>query len=54
MSSDNAEAVKTTSLGIAGIWWAIALASVIHGLLMLGWFEMGRWYKQKIVYNKDN
>lgn len=37
---------KSTSLGITGVWWAAALASVLNGLLILGWFEMGRWKKK--------
>ncbi len=37
---------KSTSLGIIGVWWAIALASVLNGLLMLGWFELGRWKRR--------
>ena len=37
---------KTTTLGVTGIWWAIALASVLNGLLILGWFELGKWKKK--------
>lgn len=36
---------KNTSMGVTGIWWAVALASVVNGLLILGWFETGRWKK---------
>jgi len=28
------------SLGIIGIWWAIGLASVLNGMLILGWFKI--------------
>lgn len=31
-----------------GIWWAISLASMAHGLLITGWFELGRWKKEKV------
>lgn len=39
---------KATPLGVNGIWWAIALASVLQGILMVVWFETGRWKKRKI------
>jgi putative MATE family efflux protein len=31
-----------------GIWWAIAIAFVIQGLLIVGWFETGRWKLRKV------
>lgn len=31
-----------------GIWWAIVLATVLHGLLISGWFELGRWKKARV------
>lgn len=31
-----------------GIWWAIATATVINGLLMAGWFLAGRWKHRQI------
>ncbi len=37
---------KTTPLGVTGVWWAIALASVLNGLLILGWFELGKWKRK--------
>jgi Na+-driven multidrug efflux pump len=37
---------KFNSLGITGVWWAVALASVLNGFLMLIWFEMGRWKRR--------
>ena len=39
---------KVTPLGVTGVWWAVALASILNGLLVLGWFETGRW-KRKAV-----
>ena len=39
---------KITPLGVTGVWWAVALASILNGVLMLGWFETGRW-KRKAV-----
>ena len=41
---------KSTPLGLTGVWWAIALASMVNGLLILSWFEMGRW-KRKAKYD---
>lgn len=31
-----------------GIWWAIAAAITIHGLLVTAWFIIGRWKKRKV------
>jgi len=31
-----------------GIWWAIALATVLHGLLITAWFETGRWKRARV------
>ena len=31
-----------------GIWWAIACAFVIQGLLTAGWFETGRWKHRQV------
>ncbi len=28
---------------VQGIWWAIAIATTVHGLLAAGWFELRRW-----------
>lgn len=30
-----------------GIWWAIAIATIVHAVLTVGWFETGRWHQQK-------
>jgi len=32
----------------SGIWWAIGLASALNGLLMVLWFETGRWQRQRV------
>ena len=42
---------KATPLGVTGVWWAIALASALNALLILIWFEMGRW-KRKTIFKK--
>jgi Na+-driven multidrug efflux pump len=34
--------------GTSGIWWANALASVLHGIFLMGWFETGRWKKREL------
>ena len=39
---------QATLLGVNGIWWTNAFASVLHGILILGWFQTGRW-KKKII-----
>jgi putative MATE family efflux protein len=31
-----------------GIWWAIVIAMVVHGLLIAAWFETGRWRRQRV------
>jgi Na+-driven multidrug efflux pump len=31
-----------------GVWWAIALAFVAQGILMVYWFELGRWRRRKV------
>jgi putative MATE family efflux protein len=31
-----------------GVWWAIAAAVTVHGLLITAWFETGRWKHQKV------
>ena len=31
-----------------GIWWAMAVAIVVQGLLVAAWFETGRWKKQRV------
>jgi len=30
-------------MGIAGVWWAIALSTLVKGLLCWWWFRKGRW-----------
>jgi Na+-driven multidrug efflux pump len=32
----------------AGIWWAIAAANALHGLMIAGWFETGRWRRRQV------
>ena len=31
-----------------GIWWAIAIAITVQGLLAAAWFERGRWVRQRV------
>jgi|GEM_PF-2174714 len=31
-----------------GIWWAIVLATVLHGALIAMWFETGRWKRARV------
>ena len=31
-----------------GIWWAIAIAMAVNGLLMAAWFEKGKWKTQLV------
>ncbi len=30
-------------LGVSGVWWAALAASVIHGIMITGWFQRGKW-----------
>ncbi len=39
---------KAALWGINGIWWTNAFASVLHGILIIGWFKTGRWKKKKV------
>lgn len=34
--------------GVSGVWWANALASVLHGILVMSWFAIGKWKKKTI------
>jgi len=31
-----------------GIWWAIAIATAVHGLIVTAWFQTGRWKRKKV------
>jgi Na+-driven multidrug efflux pump len=31
-----------------GVWWAIAAAFTVHGILVTGWFPTGRWQRRKV------
>jgi len=31
-----------------GIWWAIAAAITLHGLMVTGWFSLGRWKHRRV------
>ena len=31
-----------------GVWWAIGIAVTVHGLLVTGWFQTGRWKRQQV------
>lgn len=31
-----------------GIWWAIAIAIVVHGLMVMIWFQTGRWKRKDV------
>lgn len=31
-----------------GIWWAVAIGSIVNGLSVAGWFRLGRWKTHKI------
>ncbi|MCK4518736.1 MAG: MATE family efflux transporter [Candidatus Omnitrophica bacterium] len=39
---------RFSNQGLSGIWWAIAAASLIQGILAIIWFKAGRW-KKRIV-----
>ena len=31
-----------------GVWWAMAAAFIVHGMLVTGWFATGRWQRKKV------
>ena len=31
-----------------GVWWAMSAAMLVQGLLVMGWFEMGRWKRLEV------
>ena len=35
-------------LGIAGVWWAILISTVVNGSLITAWFQRGRWKLKEI------
>ncbi len=37
-----------TSIGVAGVWWAISLTSVIKGIISTYWFSRGGWKNRNI------
>jgi putative MATE family efflux protein len=39
---------KVVTPATDGIWWAIGLASLAHGLLITIWFQSGRWKTRKV------
>lgn len=40
---------KVTGLGVAGIWWAILVATVIQGLTSASLFRAGRWKPKGVL-----
>ena len=38
---------QRTSLGVRGIWWAMATSYAVHALLIIIWFETGMWRKKQ-------
>jgi len=40
---------RVGGLGIEGVWWAIVAATVLNGLLIIGWFQLGRWKRLKVA-----
>ena len=39
---------KTMHMGTRGLWAAITISAVLHGLLTFGYFRMGRWKKSRL------
>jgi len=35
-------------LGIAGVWWAILISTIVNGTITTGWFQKGRWKLKEI------
>lgn len=40
---------RVGGLGIAGVWWAIVAATVLNGLLITTWFQLGKWKRLKVA-----
>jgi putative MATE family efflux protein len=40
--------LATTSMGYAGVYWAISLTGLVRGLCIAGWFARGRWKTRTI------
>ncbi|MCQ9208867.1 MAG: MATE family efflux transporter, partial [Omnitrophica bacterium] len=38
---------KYTALGVRGIWWAMATSHAVNAILIIIWFETGRWRKRQ-------
>lgn len=36
------------NLGVAGVWWAITITSVIKGIVLAFWFKLGRWKRKEV------
>ncbi|MFH1856022.1 MAG: MATE family efflux transporter [Candidatus Omnitrophota bacterium] len=45
---------KYLAWGATGIWWAIAVSSVVNGLITLMWFNAGHWKKKKMPGMQNN
>ncbi|MFH1969391.1 MAG: MATE family efflux transporter, partial [Verrucomicrobiota bacterium] len=43
---------RVTQPATQGIWWAIAIAVTIHGLMVTGWFLTGRWKTHPLVVSR--
>jgi Na+-driven multidrug efflux pump len=39
---------RTVQPATQGIWWAMAITAVVHGLMVIGWFLTGRWAKHPV------
>lgn len=44
---------KFTPLGLEGIWMAVAASYAVNGILVLIWFEIGRWKHIKTVVVRE-
>ncbi len=33
---------------VTGVWWSIATANALNGLLIMAWFQLGRWKKIRL------
>lgn len=44
----------TLAVGVNGVWWALAITSILKGLAILIWFRAGKWKKRQIDYLELN
>jgi Na+-driven multidrug efflux pump len=39
---------KIVQPSVVGIWWAINIATLVHGVMLVVWFQTGRWKRVEL------